>query len=87
MENKIEKQCSCLLWARTFEEELISIHHPTCPNRNIEVEAKHHLINLIKALEYEGSMGDGISDEFYDDYINAKYFVKQRVLDKELLNG
>ena len=73
------KKCECLHWARTFEETLKSIHHPHCEKRNIEEEAKKIIINLIKALEYEGSMGDGISDEFYDKYIEAKFFVGQKI--------
>ena len=72
------KQCICTNWARTFGETLISEHHPDCEFRKIEQEAKEHIINLLKALEYEGNMGDGISDEFYDDYIKAKFFIGQR---------
>ncbi len=68
--------CECSKWCRTFDEALISKHHPDCSFRDIEKEAKEHIQKLIKALEYEGSMGDGISDEFYDDYENAKYFIK-----------
>lgn len=66
-------------WVRTFEETLKSMHHPHCEKRNIEEEAKKHITNLIKALEYEGSMGDGISDEFYNKYIEAKFFVGQNI--------
>lgn len=74
--------CKCSNWCRTFEEVLISKHHPTCENRNIEIEAKQHIENLIKALEYEGNMGDGISEEYYDKYIEAKKFINQRVINE-----
>lgn len=69
----------CKNWARTFRETLISEHHPDCAFRSIEEEAKEHILNLIKALEYEGSMGDGISDEFYDDYERARFFIGQKL--------
>lgn len=71
--------CICRNWVRTFGETLLSEHHPDCEFRNIELEAKEHILNLIKALEYEGSMGDGISEDFYDDYEKAKFFVNLKV--------
>lgn len=74
-----DRMCDCRLLARTFDEILISKHHPTCEFRKIEEEAKEHIEKLIKALENEASMGDGISEEFYVDYINAKYFIGQKV--------
>lgn len=74
-----EIPCNCFIWARTFDEPLLSIHHPSCEFRNIENEAKKHLEKLIKALEHEASMGDGISEEFYQDYLSAKFFVGQKV--------
>lgn len=67
--------CKCINWAREFKEDLISIHHPNCLNRDIEKEAKEHIINLIEALEYEGKMGDGINEDYFDKYINAKHFI------------
>ena len=74
------KKCECMGWARTFEETLYSMHHPYCEKRNIEEEAKKHINNLIKALEYEGNMGDGISEEFYEKYIEAKFFIGQKII-------
>jgi hypothetical protein len=68
----------CGNWARTFDEELLSVHHPDCQNRDIEAEAKVHIENLIEALEYEANMGDGITDEYFSKYESAKLFVGQR---------
>ena len=68
-------KCECINWVRTFNEPLISEHHSECKFRDIEKEAKEHIINLIKALEYEGSQGDGISEDFYEQYKRAKFFI------------
>ena len=79
MENLNNKQCECFSWVRwhdvTNREILTSNHHPDCKNRNIELEAKGHIKNLINLIEYEASMGDGIPEEFYQDYLDAKYFI------------
>ncbi len=65
--------CKCITWARTFDEELLSIHAPSCKNRNIEVEAKLHIAKLIEALEYEGKQGDGINEDYYNIYQSGEY--------------
>ena len=75
----IKPKCDCIGWARTFEETLISNHAPHCPNRDIEKEAKEHLSNIVEALEYEGNQGDGINEEFFEKYENAKFFIGQKV--------
>lgn len=76
---KRKLNCECINWARTFDEPLLSIHAPDCPNRNIEIEAKSHLVKILEALEHEANMGDGISDEFFEAYQDAKYFVGHKV--------
>lgn len=74
--------CNCINWARSFDEILLSNHAPGCSNRDIENEAKKHIENLLKALEYEAKMGDGIADEFFGSYQDAKYFVGHKVPDE-----
>lgn len=70
------ESCSCTTWARDYSTEIIySKHHPSCPKRNIELEAKTHIENLVKALEYEGSQGDGISEDHFEAYESAKSFI------------
>lgn len=67
--------CECKTWARELNETLISNHHPDCKNRNIELEAKNIIKALIKAIEYEASMGDGIDEYYYNAYYNARFFI------------
>ncbi len=67
--------CDCISWARDGSEYLHSEHHVNCPNRNIEQEAKQHLKNILKALEYEASQGDGFNEDYYQAYEDAKFFV------------
>ncbi len=67
---------NCKSWVREFNNDfLFSEHHPDCEFRDIEQESKTHLVNLLNALEHEAKMGDGISEEFYDSYKEAKYFI------------
>jgi len=66
--------CDCLYWARTFDEELYSIHAPNCPNRNIEQEAKTHLLNLINIIDNKTNNGQNLSKEFFETYQKARYF-------------
>ena len=73
----MKEKCICRTWARDYiGDTLFSEHHVSCQYRNIEKEAKQHLENLLQALEYEASMGDGIADEFYDKYISARFFTR-----------
>lgn len=66
----------CKNWVRDYSrEELITSCHPDCINRDAESEAKKHLKRLIELIEHEASMGDGIPEEFYDSYKNAKLFI------------
>jgi len=71
---------NCKNWARTFDNEiLVSEHHPDCDLRDIEIEAKLHLENIVAALEHEAKMGDGISDEYWDAYCEAKIFIGDKL--------
>jgi hypothetical protein len=69
----------CKNWVRTFDEVLISECHPDCDNRKIEVEAKYHIERLICLIEYEASMGDGIPEEYFEAYQNAKFFIGEDI--------
>ena len=76
--NEVVKMCECIRMCRILSDELLySEHHPDCPHRNIEQEAKGHIENLLDALEYEADMGDGINDEYYERYEAAKFFIKR----------
>jgi len=72
---------NCKSWVRTFNEDfLFSEHHPDCELRDIEQEAKTHLIELLSLIEHEAKMGDGIPEDFYDAYKNAKFFTEGKIL-------
>ena len=70
----------CKSWARDGKDVLFSEHHPDCEERDIEVEAKTHLENILKALEHEAKMGDGFADAFFGAYRDAKFFTTGKVV-------
>jgi len=71
---------NCGSWARLGDDTLFSIHNKNCPHRNIEDEAKEHLLNLLEAIEYEANMGDGINELYYEKYRDARFFATGELL-------
>jgi len=51
-------------------------HHHNCKFRDIEQEAKEHLVGLLALVEYEAKMGDGIPEDFFEVYAKAKVFTE-----------
>ena len=68
------QDCYCKNWVRLGNDILFSEHNKLCTRRDIENEAKGHLFKLLEYIEHEANMGDGINDDFYEAYRNAKFF-------------
>jgi hypothetical protein len=60
----------CIYWARS-DSRLITVHHPDCPNYNLEEEVADILRALVKGIEEWAADEDGVHYLCWDAYQNA----------------
>jgi len=71
-----EKQCTCKEWVRT-QSKVVTRHHTNCPLYDHEGDAREIIEDLIRGIEAWASNEDGIHDECWKAYEQAKNFLYQ----------
>ena len=66
----MSNQCECIRWARA--QKLLTEHHPRCPRYDPEGDAREVIKALVKGIDAWASDEDGVHDDCWDAYANAR---------------
>ena len=66
--------CECLHWVNhDLGHMLLTGHHANCPKSPAVMDAARELLTkLVRGIEYWASQEDGVPDEIWDAYAQAK---------------
>ena len=66
--------CECLHWVNhDLGQMILTGHHPNCPKSPAVMDATRGLLTkLVRGIEYWASQEDGVPDEIWDAYAQAK---------------
>jgi len=71
------RSCGCSNWVNTdLQQTILTGHHPNCPESPTLLGATNELLTkLVRGIEYWASQEDGIPDEVWDAYAQAKAII------------
>ena len=66
--------CECLRWVvHDLGQMILTGHHVNCPKSPAVMDAARELLTkLVRGIEYWASQEDGVPDEIWDAYAQAK---------------
>lgn len=73
--------CKCAEWAKNGNGKANYEHHPNCEHYDPERELIELMKKLIRGIECWAGDEDGVHNECYDAYRQAKFMVEGKVLE------
>lgn len=75
--------CECRYWARN-NSKLATEHHPRCTKYDPEGDARKIIETLVRGIEIWARDEDGVHDQCWEAYKNAKFFIYQPLTGRDL---